>query len=94
MVWYHCIVPIHPCIGLVSKDVDDTEDIYHVQLEDELLGQDWLKRYATESLDVKYQWTDVADVVSEQQHLTAAQQTDLLAFFQENKKLFDGSPGI
>jgi hypothetical protein len=78
----------------VSKDFDDTEDMYHVQFEDELLGQDWLKLYATESLDVKYQWTDVADVVSEQQHLTAAQQIDLLAVFQENKKLFDGSPGI
>jgi hypothetical protein len=94
MVWYECIVPMHPRTGLKSKDFDDMEEMYHARFEDKLLGQDWLEIYATEILDDKYQWTDVTDVVAKQHHLTAAQQAYLLVVLLENKKFFDGSLDI
>ena len=43
-----------PHKGLMSADFDHMEDIYYIQYEDELLGQDWLEAYATEILDAKY----------------------------------------
>jgi len=42
--------------------------MYDVQFKDELLGHDWLELYATEILDVKYQWKDVKDMVAKHQH--------------------------
>jgi hypothetical protein len=39
------------------------EDMYHIQFEDELLGQDWLPSYATKILDARYKWADVQDVM-------------------------------
>jgi hypothetical protein len=40
------------------------EDMYHSQIKDELLNQDWLEIYATEILDARYQWTVVINVVA------------------------------
>ena len=79
MIWYDVIVPTHPYIRLTSKDFDDTEDMYHIQFEDKLLSQDWLKINVTEILDARFQWTDIADVVAMQHHLNTAKQVDLLA---------------
>ena len=59
MLWYDCTLPMCHCKGLMSADFDHMEDMYYIQYEDELLGQDWLEMYATEILDVKYMWTDV-----------------------------------
>jgi hypothetical protein len=70
------------------------EDMYHIQFEDELLGQDWLDLYATEILDTRYKWTDVQDVMEGQTHLTTCQKCDLLDILQCHQKLFDGMLGI
>jgi hypothetical protein len=63
MLWYDCMLPMHPRIGLTSDDFDHMEDMYHIQFEDELLGQDWLPSYATKILDARYKWADVQDVM-------------------------------
>jgi len=33
------------------------KDVMHVQIEDELIGEDWLDNYATKILDAKYNTT-------------------------------------
>jgi hypothetical protein len=59
MLWYDSTLPMRPRKSLTSADFDHMEDMYYIQYEDELLGQDWLETYATEILDTKYKWTDV-----------------------------------
>ena len=63
MEWFDCSIPLRPPGGLTSDDFDAMEDMFFIQAEDELLGEDWLRCYATEILDAKYEWTDVSDVV-------------------------------
>ena len=53
------------------------EDQYFVQLEDEILGEDWLECFATEILDAKYEWTAVENVVKDLNHLKKNQKDDL-----------------
>ncbi len=67
------------------------EDMFHIQVEDELFGEDWLECFATEVLDAKYERTDVVDVVKGLTHLNAHQKADLLRVRQENKKMFNGT---
>ena len=45
--------------------------------------------YATNILDAKYEWTDVAEVVDKLTHLNAHQKKDLLQVLQDNSKMFD-----
>ncbi len=63
--------------------------MFHIQVKDKLFGEDWLKCFATEILDAKYEKTDVAEVMKGLTHLNAHQKADLLWVPQENKKMFD-----
>ncbi len=47
MEWFDGSIPLHPPGGLDSKDFDAMEDMFFIQTEDELFGEDWLSRYAT-----------------------------------------------
>ncbi len=67
------------------------ENIIHIQIEDEIFGEDWFECFATEILDAKYDKTDVADVAKGLTHLNAHQKADLLQVLQENNKMFDGT---
>ena len=78
MEWFDCSIPLCPPGGLDAKDSDAMEDMFFIQTEDELFGEDWLNCYATEILDAPYEWTDVADVVNMLTHLNAHQKADLL----------------
>ena len=78
MKWFDNILPMRPTHGLTSSDFKAMEDQYLIQIEGEILGKDWLKCYATEILDAKYEWTDVKDVVKAWTHLTQTQQNNLL----------------
>ena len=69
MVWYDCVLPMRPRCGLTSNDFNDMEDQYHIQVEEDILGEDWLQSYATEILDAKYEFSDVTNVVNSQSHL-------------------------
>ena len=78
MEWFNCSIPLRPPGGLDSKEFDAMEVIFHIQVEDEIFGEDWLECFATEILDAKYEKTDVAKVVKGLTHLKAHQKADLL----------------
>ena len=94
MKWYDTILPMRPRSGLTSIDFDDMVDQYNIQVEDELFGEDWLNCFATEILDAKYEFTDVADVVNQMSHLNQKQKDDILAILKKHQKMFDGTLGV
>jgi hypothetical protein len=63
---------------LDSKEFDAMEDMFHIQVKDEIFGEDWLECFATEILDAKYDKTDVAGVMKGLTYLNAHQKADLL----------------
>ncbi len=66
-------------LTLKSNKFDAMEDMFHIQVEDKLFGEDWLKCFATKILDAKYERTDVVEVVKGHTHLNAHQkEADLL----------------
>ncbi len=78
MEWFDCAIPIRPPGGLDSKEFDTIEDMFHIQVEDKIFGEDWLECLATEILDAKYDKTDAAEVVKGLTHLNAHPKADLL----------------
>jgi hypothetical protein len=94
MEWFDCSIPLCPPGGLDSKEFNAMEDMFHIQVEDKIFGEDWLECFATEILDAKYENTDVAGVVKGLTHLNAHQKADLLRVLQENNKMFDGTLGV
>jgi hypothetical protein len=91
MEWFDCSLPLCLPGGLDSKKFDAMEDMFHIQVEDEIFSEDWLECFATEILDAKYDKTDVANVVKELTHLNAHQKADLLQVLQETDKMFNGT---
>jgi hypothetical protein len=61
-----------------SKEFDAMEDIFHIQVEDKLFDEDWLKCFATKILDDKDKKTDVAEVMKGLTHPNAHQKAGLL----------------
>ncbi len=94
MEWFDCSIPHCPPGGLNSKEFNAMEDMFYIQVEDEIFGEDQLECFATEILDAKYEKTDVAEVVKGLTHLNAHQKADLLQVLQENNKVFDGTLGV
>jgi hypothetical protein len=41
--WFDCSSLLPPPGGLDSKDFDAMEGIFHIQVEDEIFGKDWLE---------------------------------------------------
>jgi hypothetical protein len=78
MELFDCSIPLCPPGGLDSKEFDAMEDMFHIQVEDKIFGEDWLECFATEILDAKYDKTDVAEVIKGLTHLNALQKADLL----------------
>ena len=54
MEWFNFSIPLCQPGSLNSMDINSMEDMFFIQAEDELLGEDWLRCYATEILDAKY----------------------------------------
>jgi hypothetical protein len=54
MEWFDCSIPLCPPGGLDSNAFNAIEDMFHIQVKDELFGEDWLKCFATKILDAKY----------------------------------------
>ncbi len=75
---FDCSIPLPPPGGLDSKEFNAMEDMFYIQVEDEIFGEDWLECFATENLDAKYDQTDVAEVVKGFTHLNAHQKADSL----------------
>jgi hypothetical protein len=78
MKWFDCSIPLCPPRGLDSNKIDAMEDMFDIQVEEELFGEDWLECFATEILDAKYERTDVGEVAKGLTHLNAHQKADLL----------------
>jgi hypothetical protein len=76
--WFDCSIPLCPPGGLDSKEFGAMEDMFHIQVEDEIFGEDWLECFTTEILDAKYEKTDAAEVMKRRTHLNAHQKADLL----------------
>lgn len=94
MEWYENIIPLRDPIGLNAETFDEMEDSLFIQIEDELLGEDWLDSYATEILDAKYSVLDIDGVVNDMNHLTDNQKDDMRNLLNKHKKLFDGTLGV
>jgi hypothetical protein len=54
------------------------EDMYQIQFEYELLGENWLTWFVMYILDTKYKWADAKDVIKQQTYLNTQQLTYLL----------------
>ncbi len=65
------------------------EHMFHIQVKANIFGEDWLKSFASEILDAKYEKTDVVEVMKGLTHVNACQKADLLWVLHENKKMFD-----
>jgi hypothetical protein len=63
MEWFDCSIPLCPPGGLDSLKFDTMEDMFHIQIEDKLFSEDWLKCFPTKILDAKYEMIDVVEVV-------------------------------
>jgi hypothetical protein len=88
MEWFDCSIPLcPPDKGLDSKEFDAMEDMFHINVEDKIFGEDWLECFATEILDAKYERADVAEVVKGLTHLNTHQKADLVQVLQENDKI-------
>jgi hypothetical protein len=94
MEWFDCSIPLCPPGGLDSKEFDAMEDMFHIQIEDKIFGEDWLEYFATEILDAKCEKTHVAEVVKGLTHLNAHQKADLLQVLQENDNMFNETLGV
>ncbi len=77
MEWFDCSIPLCPPGVLDLNKFNAMEDVFHIQVKDELFGEDWLKCFATEILDAKYERTDVVEVMKGLTHLKAHQKSDL-----------------
>jgi hypothetical protein len=94
MEQFGCSIPLCPPGGLDLNNFDAMDDMFHIQVEDELFGEDWLECFATKILDAKYERMDVVEVVKGLTHLNAHQKANLLRVLQENNKMFDGTLGV
>ncbi len=74
MEWIDCSIPLCPPGFLDLNAFDDMEDMFHIQVEDKIFGEDWLECFATEILDAKHGKTDVVEVVKGLTHLNAHQK--------------------
>ncbi len=88
MEWFDYSIPFCPPGGLDSNKFNALECMFNIQVKDKLFGEDWLKCFATEILDARYEKTDVVMVMKGLTHLNAHQIADLLWVLQENKKMF------
>jgi hypothetical protein len=86
MKWFDCSIPLCPpgVLDLIKFDV--MEDMFHIQIEDKLFGENWLECFATEVLDAKYERTDVVEVVKGLTHLNAHQKADLLECYRKTTR--------
>jgi hypothetical protein len=69
-------------------------DAFHIQVEEELFGEDWLQCFATAMLEAKYEYVNVHQVIDKLTHLNMHQKADLLQVLTANEKMFDGTLGV
>jgi hypothetical protein len=60
--------------------------MFHIQLKDKIIGEDWLKSFEIEILDAKYKKTDVAEVMKGLTHLDAHQKQTCFECYRKTKR--------
>ncbi len=65
---------LRPPGGLDSNKIYAMEDMFHIKAKNKIFGEDWLKSFATEILDAKYEKADVAEVMKGLTQLDAHQK--------------------
>jgi hypothetical protein len=78
MEWFDCSILLLPPGGLDLNKFNAMEDMFHIQVEDKLFSEDWLKCFKTKILDAKYEKTDVVEVMKKLTHLNEHQKACLL----------------
>ena len=74
MHWFENVRPMREPWKLDNSEYN----AYDIQHDDELIGEDWLDSYLTNTnLDAKYEKVDLHDVATNQKHLTPGQQNEL-----------------
>jgi hypothetical protein len=73
MEWFDCSIPLCLPGGLDLNEFYVMEDMFHIQVKDEIFGKDWLECFVTETLDAKYEKTNVVEVMKGLTHLNAHQ---------------------
>eukprot|EP00956_Cyclotella_meneghiniana_P007437 scaffold10122_cov36-Cyclotella_meneghiniana.AAC.3 len=94
MKWFDIVLPLRPKGGLEAADFDAMADAFHIQVEEELFGEDWLQCFATAILDAKYEFISVNQVIDNLPHLNMHQKADLLQVLKDNQSMFDGTLGV
>ena len=75
MHWFENVRPMREPWKLNNSKYHAMTCAYDIQQDDELIGEDWLDSYLTNTiLDAKYEKVDVHDVATNQKHLTPGQQ--------------------
>ena len=80
MQWFDITLPLRPPGGLEANEFDAMADMFCIQNDDQLFGEDWLQSYVTQILDAKYNFTDVRDVVDKLTHLNQSLKKVMLTF--------------
>ncbi len=62
------------------------EDMFHIQVKDKLFGEDWLKSFATEMLEAKYEKKDVLEVMKGLTHLNEHQKLTCSECYRTTKR--------
>ena len=85
MLWFDTTLPLRPPGGLEACEFDAMADMFCIQNDEELFGEDWLHNYATTILDAKYEYVDVRDVIDKLTHLNSHQKADLFNVLKDNQ---------
>ena len=92
MHWFENVRPMREPWKLDNSEYNAMASAYDIQHDDELIGEDWLDSYLTNTiLDAKYEKVDVHDVATNQKHLTPGQQNELERVLDKYTNLFDGT---
>ena len=95
MHWFENVRPMREPWKLDNSEYNAMASAYDIQHDDELIGEDWLDSYLTNTiLDAKYEKVDVHDVATNQKHLTPGQQNELERVLDKYTNLFDGTLGV
>ena len=95
MEWYGNTLPMREPWKLDEKEYFNMADLFLIQSEEELFGEDWFESYAVEKiLDAKYDKMDIKELMENQKHLNSSQKEQLKQLFLKYEKLFDGTLGL
>jgi len=95
MHWFENVRPMREPWKLDNSEYHAMACAFDIQADDELIGEDWLDSYLTNTiLDAKYEKVNVHDVSKTQTHLTPIQQMELERVLSNYSKLFDGTLGV